>query len=41
MPKYYYTAKNIATGETTGAEAEAIDERELARELCAGGPVVT
>lgn len=41
MPKYYYTAKNIATGETTGAEAEAKDERELATELRAGGLVVT
>ena len=41
MPKYYYTAKNIATGETTGAEAEAKDERELASELRAGGLVVT
>lgn len=41
MPKYYYTAKNIATGETTGAEAEAKDERELATELRASGLVVT
>lgn len=41
MPKYYYTAKNIATGETTGAEAEAKDERELASELRAGGFIVT
>ncbi len=41
MPKYYYTAKNIATGETTGAEAEAKDERELATELRASGLIVT
>ena len=41
MPKYYYTAKNIATGETAGAEAEAKDERELASELRASGLVVT
>lgn len=41
MPKYYYTAKNIATGETIGAEAEAKDERELATELRASGLIVT
>lgn len=41
MPKYYYTAKNIATGETTGAEAQAKDERELATELRASGLLVT
>lgn len=41
MPKYYYTAKNIATGETAGAEAQAKDERELATELRASGLVVT
>ncbi len=41
MPRYYYTAKNIATGETAGAENEAKDERELVAELRAGGLMVT
>lgn len=41
MPRYYYTAKNSATGETTGAEGEARDERELAADLRASGLLLT
>jgi type IV pilus assembly protein PilC len=41
MPKYFYTAKNIATGETSGGEMEAKDERTLAQDLRARGILLT
>lgn len=41
MPKYFYTAKNITTGETSGGEAEAKDERTLAQDLRARGILLT
>lgn len=41
MPKFFYTAKNIATGETSGGEAAAKDERELARDLRVQGFLLT
>lgn len=41
MPKFFYTAKNITTGETSGGELEAKDEKSLAQELRAGGLIIT
>lgn len=41
MPKFFYTAKNIATGETTGGELQAKDEKSLAQELRAQGLLLT
>lgn len=41
MPKFFYTAKNITTGETAGGEAEAKDERTLAQDLRAQGILLT
>jgi type IV pilus assembly protein PilC len=41
MPKYFYTAKNITTGETSGGEMEAKDERALAQDLRARGILLT
>ncbi len=41
MPKYFYTAKNIATGETIGREQEAKDEHDLAASLRSAGFLVT
>jgi type IV pilus assembly protein PilC len=41
MPKFFYTAKNITTGETAGGEIEAKDERELAHDLRAQGILLT
>jgi len=41
MPKFFYTAKNIATGETSGGEMEAKDERMLAQDLRARGILLT
>lgn len=41
MPKFFYTAKNITTGETSGGEAEAKDERTLAQDLRAQGILLT
>lgn len=41
MPKFFYTAKNITTGETSGGEAEARDERTLAQDLRAQGILLT
>lgn len=41
MPKFFYTAKNITTGETSGGEMEAKDERALAQDLRAQGILLT
>lgn len=41
MPKFLYTAKNITTGENSGGEAEAKDEKSLAQELRAQGFLLT
>ncbi|OGI14382.1 MAG: hypothetical protein A2878_00770, partial [Candidatus Moranbacteria bacterium RIFCSPHIGHO2_01_FULL_54_31] len=41
MPKFLYTAKNITTGETSGGEMEAKDEKTLAQTLRAGGVLLT
>jgi type IV pilus assembly protein PilC len=41
MPKFYYTAKNIASGETVGGEQETKDERTLASDLRAAGFLMT
>ena len=41
MPKFFYTAKNITTGETAGGEMEAKDERALAQDLRARGFLLT
>lgn len=41
MPKFLYTARNIATGETSGGEMEAKDEKSLAQELRVQGLLLT
>ncbi|TXH00411.1 MAG: type II secretion system F family protein [Candidatus Moraniibacteriota bacterium] len=41
MPKFLYTAKSIASGETRGGELIAKDEKQLAQELRADGFLVT
>ncbi len=41
MPKFLYTAKNIATGETSGGEMEAKDEKSLAQDLRSQGLLLT
>jgi type IV pilus assembly protein PilC len=41
MPKFFYTAKNITTGERSGGEIESRDERTLAQELRAQGVLLT
>ncbi len=41
MPKFFYTAKNTATGETSGGELEAKDEKTLAQDLRAQGMLLT
>jgi type IV pilus assembly protein PilC len=41
MPKFFYTAKNIATGENVGGELEAKDEKSLAQDLRAQGLLLT
>lgn len=41
MPKFLYTAKNIESGETSGGEMEAKDEKALAQELRARGILLT
>ncbi len=41
MPKYFYTAKNATTGETSGGEMEARDEKTLAQDLRAEGLLLT
>ena len=41
MPKFLYTAKNIAGGESTAGEADAKDERTLAQDLRAQGFLLT
>lgn len=41
MPKFFYTAKNATTGETSGGEMEARDEKTLAQDLRAEGLLLT
>jgi type IV pilus assembly protein PilC len=41
MPKFIYTAKNIATGESSGGETNAKDERTLAQGLRGSGLLLT
>ncbi len=41
MPKFFYTAKDITTGKTSGGEMEAKDERALAQDLRAQGILLT
>ena len=41
MPKFFYTAKNITTGESSGGEAEAQDEKKLAQNLREQGVLLT
>lgn len=41
MPKFFYTAKNASTGETSGGEAQAKDEQALAQELRSQGLLLT
>ena len=41
MPKFFYTAKNVATGETSGGEKEAKDEKSLAQDLRVEGLLLT
>lgn len=41
MPKFFYTAKDITTGKTSGGEMEAKDERALAQDLRARGILLT
>lgn len=41
MPKFLYTAKNITTGENSGGEVEAQDEKTLARDLREQGFLLT
>lgn len=41
MPKFLYTAKNITTGETSGGEVEAKDEKTLAQNLREQGFLLT
>ncbi|MDD2766210.1 MAG: type II secretion system F family protein [Candidatus Moranbacteria bacterium] len=41
MSKFFYTAKNITTGESSGGELEAKDEKSLAQELRSQGLLLT
>lgn len=41
MPKFFYTAKNATTGETSGGEMEARDEKSLAQDLRSEGLLLT
>ncbi|MBP9728203.1 MAG: type II secretion system F family protein [Candidatus Moranbacteria bacterium] len=41
MAKFFYTAKNATTGETSGGEMEAKDEKSLAQDLRAEGLLLT
>lgn len=41
MSKFFYTAKNATTGETSGGEMEAADEKSLAQDLRAQGLLLT
>lgn len=41
MPKFFYTAKHATTGETSGGEMEAKDEKSLAQDLRAEGLLLT
>jgi type IV pilus assembly protein PilC len=41
MPKFFYTAKNATTGETSGGEMDAKDEKSLAQDLRAEGLLLT
>lgn len=41
MPKFLYTTKNITTGETSGGEREAKDEKTLAQDLREQGLLLT
>ncbi|MFZ2299834.1 MAG: type II secretion system F family protein, partial [Candidatus Moraniibacteriota bacterium] len=41
MPKFLYTAKNITTGENSGGEIEAKDEKTLAGDLRERGFLLT
>ncbi len=41
MPKFFYTAKNSVTGETSGGELEAKNEKDLAADLRAQGLILT
>lgn len=41
MPKFLYTAKNITTGENSGGELEAKDEKSLAQDLREQGFLLT
>ncbi len=41
MPKFFYTAKNAVTGETSGGEMEAKDEKSLASDLRSQGLLLT
>lgn len=41
MSKFFYTAKNATTGETSGGEMEAKDEKSLAQDLRAEGLLLT
>lgn len=41
MPKFFYTAKNVTTGETSGGEREAKDEKSLAQDLRVEGMLLT
>ncbi len=41
MPKFFYTAKNATTGETSGGEMDAKDEKSLAQDLRTEGLLLT
>lgn len=41
MSKFFYTAKNATTGETSGGEREAKDEKSLAQDLRVDGLLLT
>jgi len=41
MSKFFYTAKNISTGESSGGEREAKDEKNLAQDLRSEGLLLT
>lgn len=41
MSKFFYTAKNATTGETSGGERDAKDEKDLAQDLRAEGLLLT
>lgn len=41
MPKFIYTAKDITSGETSGGEMEAKDEKSLAQQLRSEGALLT